>query len=423
MGAKSLIPTDQSQCAGDSKESDKVSTVSELPHDVHLSNDEITRYSRHLLIPEFGIEGQKKLKQASVLIVGAGGLGSPVAMYLAAAGIGKLGIVEYDTVDGSNLQRQLLYRTSDIGRPKAEAAKDTIKAINPFVDVQLYSVPLTSRNALEIFSGYDVIVDGSDNFPTRYLVSDACVMLHKPNVYGSIFRFEGQVSIFHAEKGACYRCLYPEPPPPDLVPSCAEAGVLGVLPGIIGSLQAIETIKLITGIGEPLLNRLLLFDALRMKFQELRLGKNPDCAVCSDHPKITALIDYEHFCGMPSHDRMEHARQSPLISDALHEITAEELKARLDRGERPFLLDVRTAEEVQICRLEGAVLIPVRDLSSRLGELPGDQSTEIITICKVGTRSAEAAEILMQNGFTNVNNLLGGLDEWAKHIDLSMPRY
>jgi len=398
------------------------SGASDILEEIALSNDEIKRYSRHLLIPEFGVQGQKKLKQSHVLMIGAGGLGSPLAMYLAAAGVGKIGIVEYDTVDTSNLQRQLLYRTSDVGRPKAEVAKSTIKGINPFVEVALYNTPLTSQNALDIFKGYDVVVDGTDNFPTRYLVNDACVMLGIPNVYGSIFRFEGQVSVFNLdEECACYRCLYPEPPPPGLVPSCAEGGVLGVLPGIIGSLQAIETIKILTGIGEPLKNRLLIFDALKMKFRELKLKKNAKCVVCSDSPTITELIDYEQFCGMPSHDRMEAEENIQTKSDSPSEMTVFELKERLDRGEAPFILDVRYHEEHEICNLEQATLIPLQELPMRFKEL--DSNLEIVVLCKVGRRSEEAAEMLRQKGFKNVKNLVGGIDAWGEFIDPDMPQY
>ncbi len=398
------------------------SDTTDLLEDTALSNDEIKRYSRHLLIPEFGSTGQKKLKNSSVLMIGAGGLGSPLAMYLAAAGVGKIGIVEYDTVDTSNLQRQLLYRTDDVGRLKGEAAKASIQGINPFVEVELYNTPLRSDNALEIFKGYDVVADGTDNFPTRYLVNDTCVMLGIPNVYGSIFRFEGQVSVFNLDEDcACYRCLYPEPPPPGLVPSCAEGGVLGVLPGIIGSLQAIETIKVLTGIGEPLKNRLVIFDALKMKFRELKLKKNKECVVCSDHPTVTELIDYEQFCGMPSHDRMEVDQTIEKQSSSPDEITVFELKDRLDKGQTPFILDVRYQEEHDICHLEQATLISLQDLPLRYQEL--DSNIEIITLCKVGARSGQAAEFLREKGFKNVKNLVGGIDAWGEHIDPDMPMY
>ncbi|MFN3561303.1 MAG: molybdopterin-synthase adenylyltransferase MoeB [Chloroherpetonaceae bacterium] len=405
---------------------------------VTLSNEEVKRYSRHLILPEFGLEGQKKMKNASVLMIGAGGLGSPFAMYLAAAGIGRLGIVDFDVVDYSNLQRQILHRTDSVGKPKAESAKATINAINPFVEVVTYDTPLTSQNALEILKDYDVIVDGTDNFPTRYLVNDACVLLGKPNVYGSIFRFEGQVSVFWANsheatggrlpEGACYRCLYPEPPPPGLVPSCAEGGVLGVLPGVVGTMQAIETIKLITGIGEPMINRLLLFDALKMKFRELKLKKNPDCVVCSDHATIKELIDYEAFCGMPANDHSQNAelQSQPATTTANsnpNEITVQELKARLDAGEQLFILDVRNPNEWEIVRLNGTVLIPLPELPNRLSELKGKENTEILVHCKMGGRSAQACEILRQNGFKNVKNVVGGITAWATQIDPSMPTY
>jgi sulfur-carrier protein adenylyltransferase/sulfurtransferase len=421
----------------------------EIETDITLTNDEIKRYSRHLIIPEFGMAGQKKLKRAKVLMIGAGGLGSPFAMYMAAAGVGKLGIVDYDTVDFSNLQRQILHKTSSVGMSKAQSAKATVTAINPHVEVELYEVPLTSANALDILRDYDVIVDGTDNFPTRYLVNDACVLLGKPNVYGSIFRFEGQVSVFWANsheasngkypEGACYRCLYPEPPPPGLVPSCAEGGVLGVLPGVVGTMQAIETIKLITGIGEPMINRLLLFDALKMKFRELKLRKNKDCAVCSAHPSVTELIDYEQFCGMPAHDHHQNSERQNVQQDTSSvnisstqsssstmpaqagEITVTQLKARLDAGEQPFILDVRNQNEYDICRLANSKLIPLSDLPNRLTELDPDK--EIIVHCKMGGRSAQAMAFLKQNGFADVKNLTGGIIAWATEVDKSMPTY
>ncbi len=379
--------------------------------EIQLTRDEILRYSRHLLIPEVGMAGQKSLKASSVLVVGAGGLGSPAAMYLAAAGVGRIGIVDFDRVDLTNLQRQLLHATQDIGRPKAESAKETLGNLNPQIRVQAFETHLTSENAFEILSGFDIILDGTDNFPTRYLINDACVLLGKPNVYGSVFRFDGQVSIFHPKEGGpCYRCLYPVPPPPGLVPSCAEGGVLGVLPGIIGSLQALETIKLIIGVGEVLLGKLLLFDALNMRFRELTLRKNPDCPVCGRHPTIRTLIDYEDFCGM--------VRQSD--GSAGTEITVEELKSRIDRGEDIFLLDVREPQEYSICHL-GGHLIPRNELPNRLNEL--DSSKEIIVYCKSGNRSAQAIELLRQMGFKKLKNLAGGIDAWAERIDQSMPRY
>lgn len=379
--------------------------------DVRLSREEIRRYGRHLILPEVGLDGQVKLKAASVLLVGAGGLGSPLALYLAAAGIGRVGIVDFDVVDESNLQRQVLHSTPYIGRPKLESAKDRIHSINPNVEVELFSTRLTSENALGILEGYDVIVDGTDNFPTRYLVNDACVLLKKPNVYGSIFRFEGQVSVFSAPGGPCYRCLYADPPPPGLVPSCAEGGVLGVLPGIIGTIQAAETVKYILGIGEPLVGRLLLFDALTMKTRELRLRRNPECRVCGDHPAITELIDYEAFCGItpaPAAERMED------------EVSVTDVRGRLDRGENIFLLDVREPQEYQIANL-GGHLIPLNDLPRRVHEL--DSSRDIVVYCHSGVRSGQAVQFLKQLGFRKVQNLAGGIDAWAELIDPSMPRY
>ena len=376
---------------------------------VRLSNEEILRYSRHLIIPEVGMEGQKRLKASRVLVLGAGGLGSPVSMYLAAAGVGKLGIVDFDTVDPTNLQRQLLHSTGDVGRPKLDSARETIHGINPHVIVETHATRLSSENALQILAGYDVIVDGTDNFPTRYLVNDACVLLHKPNVYGSIFRFEGQVSVFSADTGPCYRCLYASPPPPGLVPSCAEGGVLGVLPGIIGSLQAIETIKLLIGKGEPLVGRLLLFDALHLTFRELKLKKNPDCPVCGDQPTIRKLIDYDQFCGV------EPAGISPH-----DDITVEELKPRLDRHDDLLLLDVREPHEFEIVNM-GGHLIPLNDLPDRVHEL--DSSRDIVVHCKLGTRSSRAVAFLKQAGFRKVWNLRGGIEAWATKIDKSMPHY
>jgi molybdopterin/thiamine biosynthesis adenylyltransferase/rhodanese-related sulfurtransferase len=389
-----------------------------VTEDLRLSNQEIIRYSRHLIMPEVGMEGQKKLKAASVLLIGAGGLGSPLAMYLAAAGVGRIGVVDFDVVDSSNLQRQIAYSTSDVGKPKLDAAKERITGINPFVEVKTYETHLTSESALDILKDYDVIIDGTDNFPTRYLVNDACVLLGKPNVYGSIFRFEGQASVFYAKEGPCYRCLYPEPPPPGLVPSCAEGGVLGVLPGIVGTIQATEAIKLIIGQGDPLIGRLLLFDALTMKFRELKLRKNPACPVCGDNPTINELIDYEAFCGMsasagePLPTNRENLRQ--------WEITPEELKAKLDKKEDVFVLDVREPHEFEICNLDG-YLIPLRDLSSRLNEL--DSSKEIVAYCHVGVRSQRAVEFLRTAGFKKVKNLVGGIEAWSVRIDPTVPRY
>jgi len=381
--------------------------------DVTLSNEEILRYSRHLIMPEVGMEGQLKLKRARVLLVGTGGLGAPLGLYLAAAGVGKLGIVDFDKVDFTNLQRQVAFGTSDVGRPKIEAAAERLGNLNPDIQIKSYETQLTSENALEIFRDYDIIVDGTDNFPTRYLVNDACVLLGKPNVYGSIFRFEGQASIFGYLDGPCYRCLYPEPPPPGLVPSCAEGGVLGVLPGIIGSIQAMETLKLILKTGEPLVGRLLLFDALGMKFRELKLRKNPDCPVCGVHPSITKLIDYAEFCGI-------RGEEAPAPQTTVPEITPRELKSRLDRGDDLYILDVREPHEYQICNL-GGHLIPLGDLSRRVNEL--DSAREIIAHCRSGKRSAEAAEFLRKAGFKKIWNLKGGILAWSDEVDSSIPKY
>jgi sulfur-carrier protein adenylyltransferase/sulfurtransferase len=362
-----------------------------------LSNDEVLRYSRHLIMPEVGMEGQLKLKQAKVLCIGTGGLGSPLGLYLAAAGIGTLGIVDFDIVDLTNLQRQVIHGTGDVGRKKLDSAAERITAINPHVNVRKFETRLTSANALQLFRDFDIIVDGTDNFPTRYLVNDACVLTGKPNVYGSIFRFEGQASVFATQNGPCYRCLYPEPPPPGVVPSCAEGGVLGILPGLIGIIQATETIKLILGSGESLIGRLLLVDALAMRFRELKLRKNPDCPVCGDHPTVTQLIDYEQFCGIRG-----------------------ELKRRLDAGEDLFVLDVREPNEYQICNL-GGHLIPLNDLPKRVSEL--DSNREIVVHCKLGGRSAKAVDFLRQSGFSKVHNLDGGINAWAERVDPKMPKY
>jgi len=380
---------------------------------VDLSAEEIRRYGRHLIMPEVGMEGQKKLKAASVLLIGAGGLGSPVGLYLAAAGIGRIGIVDFDVVDYSNLQRQIMHSTKDVGRPKLDSAKERLEGINPFVKIETHELRLSSENALALFAQYDIVVDGTDNFPTRYLVNDACVLTGKPNVYGSIFRFEGQASIFATSDGPCYRCLYPEPPPPGLVPSCAEGGVLGILPGIVGTIQANETVKLIIGKGEPLIGRLLLFDALKMKFREMKLRKNPECPVCGSHRTITKLIDYEAFCGVqPGWD--SYAREEQF------EITVDQLKMRLDRKDDIFILDVREPQEYEICNLKGH-LIPLRDLPKRINEL--DTAKEIVVHCKIGGRSRTAVEFMKQAGFRKVKNLVGGIDEWAERIDPTMPRY
>lgn len=364
-------------------------------------------------MPEVGIEGQKKLKAGRVLVIGAGGLGSPVALYLAAAGVGTIGIVDFDVVDPTNLQRQLLHSTGDIGRPKIQSARERLAGINPNVRVETYETRLTSENALDILRRYDVVVDGSDNFPTRYLVNDACVMLGKPSVYGSIFRFDGQVTVFDARIGPCYRCLFPEPPPPGLVPSCAEGGVLGVLPGIIGPLQALETLKILLGRGEPLVGRLVLFDALRLTFRELKVRKSPACPVCGEHRTVDRLIDYEQFCGI-------EIDQAEDRGAGKYQISPEELKARLDRQEEILVLDVREPHEHEISSLAGD-LIPLNDLPARVHEL--DSSREIVVYCKMGGRSAKAVEFLRHAGFRRVKNLAGGIDAWAERIDPKMARY
>jgi adenylyltransferase/sulfurtransferase len=387
----------------------------ELPQ---LTNDEIKRYSRHLIMPEVGVDGQRRLKAGSVLCIGAGGLGSPAAMYLAAAGVGKIGVVDFDVVDFSNLQRQIIHGTPDVGRSKLASAKDRIQAINPHVDVVTYETALSSENALQLFADYDVILDGTDNFPTRYLTNDACVLLGKPNAYGSIFRFEGQASVFATKDGPCYRCLYPEPPPPGLVPSCAEGGVLGVLPGVIGVIQATEAIKLLTGIGEPLIGRFLIYDALRMRFRELKLKKDPDCPVCGTHPTVTKLIDYEQFCGI------HPAAPEPASVTALNsatEISSIELKQRLDRGDKLTLVDVREPNEYQINRIPGTVLIPLGEVPRRYAEL--DKDAEIVVNCKIGARSAKAADFLRSVGFKRVLNLKGGILDWIDKVDPSQPKY
>jgi len=380
-----------------------------------LEGDEIKRYSRHLIMPEVGLEGQRKLKAAKVLCIGAGGLGSPAAMYLAAAGVGTIGIVDFDVVDFSNLQRQIIHGTPDVGRSKLESAKSRLNALNPNVKVLTYEEALSSDNALRLFEPYDVILDGTDNFPTRYLVNDACVLLGKPNAYGSIFRFEGQASVFATKDGPCYRCLYPEPPPPGLVPSCAEGGVFGVLPGIIGVIQATETIKLILGAGEPLIGRFLIYDALRMRFRELKLRKDADCPVCGTHPTVTKLIDYEQFCGVAPHQ----VAAAPVTSmDAL---TSRELKAELDRGDQVVIVDVREPQEYQINHLPGSILIPLGDLPKRYVEL--DPNANIVTQCKSGARSAKAQDFLRSKGFAHVRNLTGGVLGWIDQVDPSQPKY
>ncbi len=383
-----------------------------------LSKDEILRYSRHLIMPEVGMEGQLKLKEASVLLVGAGGLGAPLALYLTAAGIGRIGLVDFDVVDFTNLQRQVIHGTKDVGKKKIDSAFESMRDINPYVQLDRHETALSSQNAFEIFRDYDYVVDGTDNFPTRYLVNDACVLLNMPNVYGSIFRFEGQATVFATEGGPCYRCLYPEPPPPGLVPSCAEGGVLGILPGVIGLIQATETVKLILGIGQPLIGRLLLYDALGMKFRELKLRKNPECPICGDNRTIHELIDYQQFCGIPQH----HPEAVVTTTDAMTtDIEPTEVKAKQDRGDDFVLVDVREPHEFQIARIPGSILIPLGDVPKRLGEL--DKNAEIVMHCKMGGRSAKAVDILKQNGFAKVRNMKGGIQAWSEKVDPSVPKY
>lgn len=383
---------------------------------IEFSNDEVARYSRHLIMPEVTLEGQKALKASKVLCIGAGGLGSPIGLYLAAAGVGTLGLVDFDVVDYSNLQRQILHGTKDVGRKKINSARDRIKEVNPNVQVELHDTFFTSENAAEIVGGYDIVIDGTDNFPTRYLSSDVCVFLGKPNIYGSIFRFDGQCTVFAPHLGGpCYRCLYPEPPPPGMVPSCAEGGVLGVLPGVIGVMQAIEAIKLIVGIGEPLIGRLVHFDALKMKFREFKIRRDPKCPVCSERPSITALIDYDQFCGIPQAKAAEEAEPPvPVVS-------ARELKARLDRGDKIVLLDVRETFEWDIARIPGSKLIPLGELASRMSEL--DSADEMVLICKIGPRSVTAIRELQKAGFSKLFNLEGGIRAWSDDVDPSMPKY
>jgi adenylyltransferase/sulfurtransferase len=380
----------------------------------NLSNDEIARYSRHLILPEVGMEGQQKLKAAKVLCVGTGGLGSPLALYLAAAGIGTLGLIDFDVVDFSNLQRQIIHSTKDVGRPKIDSAAEKLEALNPYMTVVKHETMLTSANALEIISQYDIVADGTDNFPTRYLVNDACVMTGKPNAYGSIFRFEGQASVFATEEGPCYRCLYPEPPPPGLVPSCAEGGVLGILPGLVGVIQATEVIKFILGKGEPLVGRLLLVNALDMKFRELKLRRNPDCPVCGKNPTVTKLIDYQQFCGITPEPK------EAAVQNGIPQMSATELKQRLDAKEDIFVLDVREPHEYQIAQM-GGHLIPLGDLPNRVSEL--DSSREIVVHCKTGGRSQRAAEFLAKAGFKKLHNLAGGITAWANDVDPSVAKY
>jgi molybdopterin/thiamine biosynthesis adenylyltransferase/rhodanese-related sulfurtransferase/molybdopterin converting factor small subunit len=381
------------------------------PATAALSKDEILRYSRHLIMPEVGTEGQLKLKAAKVLLVGTGGLGAPLGLYLAAAGVGRIGLVDFDVVDFTNLQRQVIHGTSDVGRKKLDSAADRMHEINPFVRIDKHEVALSSENALDILKDYDIVVDGTDNFPTRYLVNDACVLLGKPNVYGSIFRFEGQATVFAYEGGPCYRCLYPEPPPPGLVPSCAEGGVLGILPGTIGLIQATETVKLILGIGESLVGRLLLYDALAMRFRELKLRKNRECPVCGDHPTVTKLIDYQQFCGIP-----QPQPEAPVEGD----IDPTEVKEKIDRGDKFLLLDVREPHEYQICNIPTAKLIPLGQLAQHLDEL--DRDIEIVAHCKSGMRSAKAVGLLQENGF-RARNMKGGILAWSDKVDPSVPKY
>ncbi len=380
-----------------------------------LTREEILRYSRHLLIPEVGLEGQRKLKAASVLIIGTGGLGSPSSMYLAAAGVGRIGLVDFDVVDLSNLQRQVVHGTHSLGRLKVDLAWERLLDINPDIQVETYNEAFTSENALQIARDYDILIDGTDNFPTRYLVNDVCVLLGKPNVYGSIYRFEGQVSVFDPRSGPCYRCLFPEPPPPGLVPSCAEGGVLGVLPGTVGTFQATEALKLIIGIGTPLIGKLMLYDALDMSFTFVKLHKNPNCKVCSPNPEITHLIDYDAFCGVPGRGHDDGSAGKGW------DIEPEELAQRLNQGEPIRLIDVREPHELEISRIAGADLIPLGQLAGRLSEL--DSAQEIVLFCKMGTRSSRALELLLSAGFRKVKNLHGGINAWAEQVDSSLPVY
>lgn len=383
-----------------------------------LSKEEILRYSRHLLVPEVGLEGQRKLKAARVLCVGAGGLGSPAALYLTAAGVGTLGLVDFDVVDASNLQRQVLYSTEQVGQPKLQAAAARLRGLNPGVEIRLHDTPLTRHNALEIVRQYDIVVDGADNFPTRYLVNDACVLAGRPNVYGSIFRFDGQASVFATKDGPCYRCLYPEPPPPGLVPSCAEGGVLGVLPGLVGTIQAAEAIKLILGAGNSLAGHLLLVDVLSMEFRRLKLRRDRHCPICGDAPTIRELIDYEQFCGLTP------PVTSPSAKSSVREVTVTELQARIQRGDPPWILDVREQGEFEISRLQGSTLIPLGELSKRLAEIPrGADAPDVIVHCKMGGRSAKAVRLLEEAGFTNAFNLAGGILAWIDQVDPSLAKY
>jgi adenylyltransferase/sulfurtransferase len=390
-----------------------LSPVAAPDEGVTLSNEEILRYGRHLIMPEVGMEGQRRLKNARVLLVGTGGLGAPLGMYLAAAGVGTLGLVDFDVVDYSNLQRQIIHGTKDVGRPKLLSARDRLQEINPYVNLELHDTAVAADNALDLVSQYDIVIDGTDNFPTRYAVGDACYFAGKPNVYGSIFRFEGQASLFWTEHGPCYRCLYPEPPPAGLVPSCAEGGVLGVLPGIIGCIQATEAVKLILGIGEPLIGKLIVFDALRMSFRELKLRKDPNCPLCSANATIKEVSDVEFACAVPA--------ESSVPLNGSIDIEPRELNERLKNGNRPFLLDVRNPEEWAITKIEGATLIPLPDLPQRYPELPANQ--EIVVYCRSGGRSGQAAQFLRDKGYQNVRNLPGGTLRWSDEIDPTMPKY
>jgi molybdopterin/thiamine biosynthesis adenylyltransferase/rhodanese-related sulfurtransferase/molybdopterin converting factor small subunit len=439
-----IIPSIAGGCAVASLPSPGTRSAAELPA---LSAEEIRQYSRHLIMPEVGIEGQRRLKAARVLMIGAGGLGSPIGLYLAAAGVGTLGVVDFDVVDESNLHRQVLFSRADLGRPKLTAAIERLRGINPFIQLVPHEARLDSSNALEMFAPYDIVVDGTDNFQTRYLVNDACVLTGKPNVYGSIFRFEGQVSVFWGAKGPCYRCLFPEPPPPGLVPSCAEGGVLGVLPGIVGALQANEVIKLIVGAGEPLIGRLLLFDALKVKFRELKLRKDPACPICSEHPTQHELIDYDQFCGIAPPAGAVHAAgaaagtgtgagtggmavagapapaagEAGAAADDDFEVSAPEVKRWLDEGRDVTLIDVRSPLEHAICRIEGARLIPLQDFPDQMQQL--DPAARYVVHCHHGSRSAQAVELMRRHGFTAAQNLQGGIDAWSREVDPSVPRY
>jgi sulfur-carrier protein adenylyltransferase/sulfurtransferase len=415
-----------SKSATPAKDGDTISLVPSIaggsavaePPVASLSKDEILRYSRHLIIPEVGIEGQRKLKAAKALLIGAGGLGAPLGLYLSAAGVGRIGLVDFDVVDFTNLQRQVIHSTKDVGRNKIDSAAEKMQGINPNLEIVKHETALSSENALDILKDYDIVVDGTDNFPTRYLVNDACVLLKKPNVYGSIFRFEGQATIFATEGGPCYRCLYPEPPPPGLVPSCAEGGVLGILPGTIGLIQATEAVKLILGIGEPLIGRLLLYDALGMKFRELKLRKNSACPVCGEHPTITKLIDYHQFCGVPSPKEAAPAQETKVNEG---EIDVLELKQKIDRGDKFTLIDVREPHEYKICSIPGAQLIPLGEFSQHVGEF--NPEDDIVIHCRSGVRSAKACGVLRQAGFQHVRNLVGGILAWSDKVDPSVPKY